>query len=142
MTTIDLKDLALFSGCSRRELEQIRALCSHTVVPAGKVIVRRGDPGRECMVIGSGTLTVERDGHVVAEVGAGDVIGEIALIEGGYAPRTATVRTTTQCEVLAFSVGEFNRLLAGYPSIAARIEKIAVHRLSEDLHDAEGHSVS
>ena len=47
----------------------------------------------------SGSATVERDDTVIAELGAGDVVGELSLID--RQPRTATSTATEECELLS-----------------------------------------
>jgi CRP-like cAMP-binding protein len=45
-----------------------------------------------------GAMSVDVDGETVAEVGAGAIVGERALLEGGR--RTATLRAATPCKIL------------------------------------------
>ena len=53
---------------------------------------RRARAGREFVVIVEGAAEVRRRGRKINALGAGDFLGEIALVSRG--PRTATVRTT------------------------------------------------
>jgi hypothetical protein len=46
-----LGNVRLFSTCNKRELARIASLVDEVDAPKGKVIVRQGDPGRECFVI-------------------------------------------------------------------------------------------
>ena len=52
-------------------------------------------------VVRSGEVEIERDGKVVETVTAGGIFGEMALIDG--APRAATARAKTDCEVAPIS---------------------------------------
>jgi Cyclic nucleotide-binding domain len=70
----------------RRNLEQ------------GSALVTQGDEGRELFLILDGTVDVEVDGEVVAEIGPGALLGERALLEGGK--RTATLWATTPLRVV------------------------------------------
>jgi CRP-like cAMP-binding protein len=63
----------------------------------GEVLVSQGEPGDELFLLFDGVLAVEQDGHQVAEVGPGAILGEMALLEGGR--RTATLRAVTRCRV-------------------------------------------
>ena len=64
---------------------------------AGETLVAQGDEGDELFLLFDGVLEVERDGEVIAEVGPGAILGEMALLEGGA--RTATLRAATDCRV-------------------------------------------
>jgi hypothetical protein len=70
----------------RRNLEQ------------GTALVTQGDEGRELYLILDGTVDVEVDGDVVAEIGPGALLGERALLEGGK--RTATLWATSPLRVV------------------------------------------
>jgi CRP-like cAMP-binding protein len=68
----------------------------------GEVLIREGEPVHETAplvyVILDGALGVEVDGSTVGEVGAGAVVGERALLEGGR--RSATLTALTPCKIL------------------------------------------
>jgi CRP-like cAMP-binding protein len=63
----------------------------------GDVLVTQGDAGDDVFLLFDGILRVERDGDLVAEVGPGAVLGEIAALGGG--PRTASLVAVTRCRV-------------------------------------------
>jgi Cyclic nucleotide-binding domain len=67
-------------------------------VDQGSALVTQGDEGRELFLILDGTVDVEVDGDVVAEIGPGALLGERALLEGGK--RTATLWATTPLRVV------------------------------------------
>ena len=62
-------------------------------VRAGEVLVREGARNRQFVLLQEGTLRVTRGGEQVAELGAGDFVGELSLLGDGTA--TATVTTAT-----------------------------------------------
>ena len=64
----------------------------------GDTLTRQGDAGDELFLILDGTVDVEVDGDVVAEIGPGALLGERALLEGGK--RTATVVATSPLRVV------------------------------------------
>jgi Cyclic nucleotide-binding domain len=67
-------------------------------VEQGDALVKQGDEGRELFLILDGTVDVDVDGDVVAEIGPGALLGERALIEGGK--RTATLWATSPLRVV------------------------------------------
>ena len=84
-----LRTVPLFQGLRDRELERISALADIIDVPAERRIMSQGERGAEMFVLVSGTAHIERDGASLGDRGPGEVLGEIALLDGG--PRTATV---------------------------------------------------
>ena len=69
---------------------------SHTIAK-GTALVEQSQGGDEIFLVVDGMFAVEVDGHQVAEIGPGAIIGERAVIENGT--RTATVRALTNCQV-------------------------------------------
>jgi uncharacterized protein (DUF2225 family) len=53
---------------------------------AGETILREGEPGGELQVIVSGKVRLIRGGTAIGEIGAGELLGEIALLSGGVQP--------------------------------------------------------
>jgi CRP/FNR family cyclic AMP-dependent transcriptional regulator len=129
----DIETLALFEGCSRRDMRKIRSICTPISMAEGRELTRLGAHGRECMLIEAGTVQVLRDGEVIAEVGPGELIGEMALLDGPSGERTATTIAATDCETLVFSPAEFNQLMRAFPVIGERIQRIAEARLASAL---------
>jgi len=125
-----IKSVPLFSSCSKKELEAIAAQADELVVPAGKVLTKEGDRGREFMVIVDGAAEVRKKGRRLNLLGSGDFLGEIALISGG--PRTATVTTTSETDLLVLTDRAFQQLTRKMPSIQASVLKAISERLAAD----------
>ena len=64
-----LRHVPLFEHCSKKELALIAGLAGEIDLPAGKVLIRQGDRGREFLVIISGEIEVRRDGRKRATLG-------------------------------------------------------------------------
>jgi CRP-like cAMP-binding protein len=122
-----LRDVPLFSHCSTKELIELSSLTTTLRMPAGKVVVRQGEPGREFIVIVEGKATVSIDDQTVATLGPGDFFGEIALLDGG--PRTATVTADTDLVAEVMSHQEFAVLLMDVPEVTRGILKGVAMRL-------------
>src|SRR4029077_294357 len=123
-------DSPLFSGLSKKERKAVARLITPVAIPQGTVLTREGDPGREAMLIASGTARVERDGHNVATLGPGELFGELALLTGER--RMAMVTAETDMVVAALSRQEFAALLDASPKIAQKILIDAVRRLRQN----------
>jgi Cyclic nucleotide-binding domain len=63
----------------------------------GETLVEQGEPGRDMFLLLDGLLEVEVDGRTMARVGAGAVLGELAVLGDGR--RQATLRARRPCRV-------------------------------------------
>jgi CRP-like cAMP-binding protein len=127
-----LAGVALFSRCSKKELKHIAPLIDEVHIPAGKVLITEGRGGDEAFVIISGTASVTRGGTELRTVGAGEAVGEMALLDPATL-RSATVTAASDMEVLVLGAREFNTVLLKHPEVTLQI---AVG-LAERLRDLE-----
>lgn len=125
-----LAKVSMFSDLSKKELKAVARLMTPLELPAGRVITKQGTPGREFVVILSGTANVDIDGTIVAHLSAGDFLGELAVISGES--RTATVTATSEMLVEVLNRREFMTLLDESPAVAKKILVGAVKRLQEN----------
>ena len=114
-----LVDTTLAAAVPTGELETVFRRGTEVVVPAGVPLMDEDTFGREFLVILEGTVAVTRDGAAVAELGAGDIVGEIALLENTR--RTASVSSLSDARVLAFNRREFVTVLDECPAFAAYV---------------------
>ncbi len=109
-----LQKILLFSQLSPQELSQAAAAMKFTTVPPQTTIIRERDMGDALFVILSGSVEVLKEDEsgqpiLVTKLGAGDVFGEIALLD--QVPRTSTVRGIEETSLLALSKADFERLM-------------------------------
>lgn len=109
----------LFARCSKKELRLIANLADQIEWPEGKTVIKEGRPGSEFFILIDGTASVSQGGGKVRDLGAGEWVGEIALVAN--VPRTATVVTSSPVRALVLTRGGFSRLIEDSPSIAARV---------------------
>jgi CRP/FNR family cyclic AMP-dependent transcriptional regulator len=127
-----LRRVPLFAGCSRGELRELALVADELDLREGRILVREGRPGREFFILVDGAVRVTRRGRKLAELGAGDWFGEIALLT--RTPRTATVTATSPVRVLVITDRAFRRLVEWMPAIALKVLATVGARLSrEDL---------
>lgn len=120
-----LRELPMLAGLSDAQLRTVDALTCEIEVPAGTVLTKQGQIGREVFIVATGIADVEVDGRTVARVGRGEPLGEMALLEG--APRSATVTALTPMRVLVLDPGQFADLL-GNPRIDQSIHEVQTRR--------------
>ena len=113
---VDLGDLALFDGCSLRDLKEIARNTTWARLKPGHTLTVEDQRGLEFFVIVDGTVAVSRDGDRLVRLGPGDHFGELALLDG--APRSATVTATTAVSLLVMERREFLHALEAVPRFA------------------------
>lgn len=124
-----LRSVWLFERCSRAELITVESSATQLGVPAGKVLAREGEIGREFFVLVTGTALATRAGEKIATLEPGEFFGEMALLD--CQPRTATVETLEQCELLVLSAREFATVVETMPAVDRRIMTVLARRLRE-----------
>lgn len=83
-----LKQVELFQGLTPAQLERLSALCQSQTWARMKVIFEQGDPADTLYIVASGQIdiTVQTpEGHMMTAVylGAGQIIGEMGLVDAG-----------------------------------------------------------
>jgi CRP-like cAMP-binding protein len=104
-----LATVPLFAQCSKHDLAEISRFVDEIEIPEGRELMTEGDVGHEAFVVVEGTAQVTRDGASVADIGAGAVVGEMALID--RVPRNASVTSTSPMKLLVIGKREFSGLL-------------------------------
>jgi len=125
-----------FSGLAAKELDALREYLYNENFPAGGVIFAEGENGDELYIIKSGTIDIvkksadEFSGTVrLARRGAGEIIGEMAVID--QKPRFATAVCVDTTDVAVMSRENFMRLLQSRPDLALRVLKLMIARVKE-----------
>ena len=122
-----LKRVPLFKDLSAHDLDQVELNSEEVDVPAGQVLTREGAPGSDFFLISDGSVRIDHGGQTVRTMGAGDFLGEIALIDDS--PRTATATTETPTKLIVLSRREFRSLMDGHPSIEAAVLRCLIERV-------------
>ena len=129
-TVDDLRQIALFARMSEAELERFAALGEEVDAESGAVLIDQGDVGVECFLVLEGEAGVFAGGQHVASIGAGTVVGEMALI--GHKPRNASVVAQTPMRLLAFNITSFKKLLEEMPRTQKYIHELLESRAEEN----------
>ena len=114
-----LRQVALFSACSKKELDTVAKATDEITMTAGTMIMDQGQMGREAFVIVEGDVVVKRNGRKVATLGPGSVVGEMSLLDKG--PRTATVICETDCSLLVIDGRRFLGVVDAIPAISHKL---------------------
>jgi voltage-gated potassium channel len=128
--TVELvRKVPMFAELDDDEMTWVADLATEFEVPAGFVLIERGQPGSGMFIITDGTVTVELPQGPV-ELGPGEFVGELPLLADGIT-RVARVRATTPVKGLAISRMALSELLRREPRVAVRMLPVLARRLAE-----------
>lgn len=132
-----LAHVELFSGLGKKDLQLLSQNCKERKYSAGSVLISQGDTGAGLYIITSGKVLItqannpDRAEEEIATAGAGDVLGEMALLDD--LPRSATVTAVDDVTALLLPVWEFRAVVRSNPDIALHM----LATLSRRLRNAE-----
>jgi CRP-like cAMP-binding protein len=104
-----IRKVPLFRGMPEYALETVADRASETTFQDGETVTREGDPGETFYIVTEGRLRVSQHEAKVGELGPGDFLGEIALVDGR--PRTATVTAIGPVEALVIQRADFLEMI-------------------------------
>lgn len=127
-----LAKVALFDGLDRTNLIALLAMMRRAEFAPEARLFDEGDNGASLYVIISGTVEVFRKAPgeepvVLASLGPGDTVGEMALIE--HLPRTASVRALTATVALELSRDALSARLPIEAALCRNIARMLAQRL-------------
>ncbi len=128
-----LKGVEFFDGLTDAELERVAGICHEVHYRKGDTVTTQGEEGEEMYIVHDGLVEVtigegrESLPRTVVNLGTGQVVGEMALVDRG--PRSATVRCVTDAVVNAIGREAFEQLCQN----DTRIGMIVYRNLAADL---------
>jgi len=119
----------LFKGADAVLLASLILVLKPVVFQPDDLVIREGDIGREMYLISRGEVEViDASGKVVATLGEGDFFGEISLLTS--APRNATIRAKSYCDLFMLDKADFACVLRDRPQFLKSILETAQARYS------------
>ena len=131
-----LRKVPGLAGYRDKYLAQVATMMDELDYEPGDLLTREGMPGGQAFLIVDGEASVTLRGEELATVGAGEFVGEMALLD--HSPRSATVTAVTPMRVLVMDPGSFWNLLGQAP-VARRIAIDLARRL-RDLQASPAYS--
>jgi CRP-like cAMP-binding protein len=138
-----LGQVSLFSSLKGHELDALLAATTIKKLKKKETLFRRGDPGNQLYGILSGSLKVMTTGTDAKDLvfnlmGPGEVLGEIALLDGQE--RSATVVAVEATELMTLDRRELIPFLEKHPRAAIELATVLaarVRRLSDRAEDRQ-----
>ena len=124
-----LRAMPMLASANKRSLQRLAAAIDTIDVPAGHVVVRQAHHNSEAFIVEAGWMDVRVDDESVAQIGEGEIVGEVSMLTGRVA--TATVVTRTPATLLVVPSQRFNQLMDDAPRIGVDIARTLAGRLAD-----------
>jgi CRP/FNR family transcriptional regulator, cyclic AMP receptor protein len=121
-----LKSIAVFAGLDRAELQRVADCAEELDVQPGDQLLREGSFAFEFFAIRRGAAEVVCDGAHVANLGPGDVFGELAALSHGQ--RNASVVATAPTTVVFIRAQDFRHFAEEMPELGSQIRQLVEER--------------
>ncbi|MBW9061783.1 cyclic nucleotide-binding domain-containing protein [Rhizobium herbae] len=120
----------MFDRTSVAALEALAAESDRRFLRRGEVLVAEGDPSDGFFIVLSGRFTVHKSDATdpIAEIGHGELVGEIGFFAG--LPRTATVLAARDSIVLEIRGSHFERAAEALPSLRQAVTTFLARRFA------------
>jgi diguanylate cyclase (GGDEF)-like protein len=133
-----LTQVGIFSLLSAEETARVAGYLDPVELASGEVLFREGDPGDNLYIIRAGRIRIgirlpNGSEHRIAELAAGDFLGEMSIFD--HAPRSATCRALEASSLLALSKEEFSAIIAEHPRIALKLMYRMLNVATQRLRD-------
>lgn len=130
-----IRESPLGSDLSDPQIRKLADTCSAICLEAGTMLLEEGHRDETLYVVASGSLEVVKptgggDDITLQLLHAGDMAGILGFVDG--VPHSAAIRAKTNCELIALSRGELEKLLGVDPELVYQVMRAVVraaHRI-------------
>ena len=127
-----LRKHPIFSDLEPAAFDQLCRYAKLSTLKRGATIFSKGDAGNSLFAVISGTVkmsssSAEGRSAILNLIGAGEVFGEIALLDGGE--RTTDAITNSDCELFVIDRREFIPFVRSQPALAMKFIELLCARL-------------
>lgn len=133
-----LAGVKLFADLGPRERRTVDGLLHERSYLRDEVIFDEGEEGQALYIILTGRVLICRQGEPdsgrIAELGAGEFFGDLALLDDS--PRVAQARAAEDCRLAVFFRQDFMNLLETHAVVASKISLSLARHIGQRLRDA------
>ena len=133
-----LKDCFLFNQMNAVEIDTISALFQEKKLEKGKTVFVEQMPGESLYLIKKGAVRIskliaEGDEKTLVTLEAGDVFGEMAILDGSS--RSATARVEVDTILLNVKKSDFEKLCVSHPGVALKLMRNIICVFSQRIRE-------
>jgi CRP-like cAMP-binding protein len=125
-----LRPLPLFGELDAHDLAHVARWIEEVRAVPGELLIEQDAMPYELFIIEQGSVDVVRDGEPLATLGAGDVVGEIALM--AQRRRMASVIARSDVRALALSVDALQEITDEMPELGGELRNLMDRRRAEN----------
>lgn len=118
---------SFFDSFTSKEIAQISAHGRRVKLPQGWSPIWEDTPADKAYILLDGAVSVRRDGAEIAQLGAGDIVGEAAIV--GNTLRTASIVALTPLVAIHFTDTDLKELLDEMPSFREKVVALVESRV-------------
>jgi CRP-like cAMP-binding protein len=122
-----LRGAPMFSSLSAEALLPVAALCTEIHLGPQEVLFKAGDMGDAMYVVVEGGVRIVRDRKVIARLGPGECVGEMAALD--WEPRSATVIADADTLLVRLGRNELMDLLRDHPPLVRSLAMVLAARI-------------
>jgi CRP/FNR family cyclic AMP-dependent transcriptional regulator len=132
-----LADVPRFAHLSDQDMRTVCQAGREVTVPEGWSLLNESTPPDQAYLVVEGGLRVARHGEPIAELGPGDIVGEIGVAR--HRLRTGSVTALTPLVLLHLTSDAFRGLYDGIPAFRSAVDSVVEVRLAEQVASDESH---
>ena len=134
MDAARLESIPLFAQLSKSGRRAIAEHADDVQIAEGTWIMEKGRAANEFLVIERGTADVLDGEALIAQIGPGDVIGEIGLLR--HTLRTASVVATSAIDAIVMYGPELMAMRKKVPLVFEELERVIAERTGETKEES------
>ncbi|NYJ03388.1 CRP-like cAMP-binding protein [Nocardioides thalensis] len=119
-----------FEKFTPQEVAKISGVGRRVKLPEGWSPIWEDTPADKAYIILNGKVSIRHDGAEIAQLGAGDIVGEAAIMGGTL--RTASVVALTPLDTIHLTDETLRELDAEMPSFHEALVEVAQSRMPQD----------
>lgn len=125
----EIAHVEMLHNLSPSEVQAIIPLLKPLTVEPGTTLCQEGAPGDAMFIILSGEADIYKGPQLMAQLGPGEMFGEMALLTGEE--RSASVIASTPMKLYELDKSDFDAMLTRSPHLASGLSRILARRLRE-----------
>lgn len=128
-----IRNVAMLKGLTADQVRRLAGAASRVTLNSNQVLFHEGDATGGVFIVERGRVTLTRKGTRIAQLGAGEMFGEMASLDGG--PRVVTVTAGEPTTLIAISPEAYNAAVYGNLPVLKEVLRVVLTRV-RGLEDA------